>query len=89
MKFAKVMFLHVSVSHSVHRGVCLSACWDIPLGADPPLAHTASGTHTPPEQTPLEQTPPSAEHAQRYGQCTGGTHPTGMQSCYMLNFKEK
>ena len=26
-------------------------------------------------------TPPGAEHAGRYGQCTGGTHPTGMQSC--------
>ena len=36
-KFAKVMFLHLSVSHSVHGGVCLSACWDTPLGADPPL----------------------------------------------------
>ena len=30
MKFAKVMFLHLSVSHSVTGGgVCLSACWDI------------------------------------------------------------
>ena len=31
-KFAKVMFLHLSVSHSVHGGggVCLSACWDTP-----------------------------------------------------------
>ena len=29
-KFTKGMFLHLSVSHSVHRrgGVCLSACWD-------------------------------------------------------------
>ena len=32
-KFAKVMFLHLSVSHSVHSwggvgGVCTSACWD-------------------------------------------------------------
>ena len=31
---------------------------------------------------PLEQTPPGAEHAGRYGQHAGGTHPTGMQSCY-------
>ena len=30
MKFAKVMFLHLSVSHSVHRGGCLVqgvCCW--------------------------------------------------------------
>ena len=25
--------------------------------------------------------PPGAEHAGRYGQRAGGTHPTGMQSC--------
>ena len=36
-KFAKVMFLHLSVSHSVHRaGVCLSACWDTPRKQKPP-----------------------------------------------------
>ena len=43
------MFLHVSVSHSVNRGVCLSECWDSllwhtplahPPGTLPPLAHT-------------------------------------------------
>ena len=62
---AKVIFLHLSVIHSVHRGgVCLSACWDTtpqsrppqsrhPLGADTPW-----GADTPPEQTPQEQTPP-------------------------------
>ena len=39
--WGKVMFLHLSVSHSVHRGgVCPSACWD-----------------TPPRQTPPRQTP--------------------------------
>ena len=27
-------------------------------------------------------TPPGTEHAGRYGQRAGGTHPTGMQSCY-------
>ena len=42
-KFAKVLFLHLSVSHSVHRGVCPSACWDASPVADP---------------TPKEQTPP-------------------------------
>ena len=41
-----------------------------PPGADPP----------PPEQIPLP--PPDTEHAGRYGQRAGGTHPTGMQSCF-------
>ena len=31
--------------------------------------------------TPRDQAPPGAEHAGRYGQRAGGTHPTGMQSC--------
>ena len=40
--------------------------------------YTPPGPGTPPQPgTP----PPSAEHAGRYGQCAGGTHPTGMQSC--------
>ena len=59
---------------SVHRrGVCLSACWDTrpPLGAD-----TTPGADTPPGSRH-----PHAEHAGRYGQRAGGTHPTGMQSC--------
>ena len=49
------MFLHLSVIHSVHRGVCLSACWDTtpPLEADPP-------DQTPPyllgAESPWEQT---------------------------------
>ena len=39
----KVMFLHLSVSHSVHRGVS---------------APVHAGIHTPPGQTPPWQTPP-------------------------------
>ena len=47
------MFLHLSVSHSVHRrGVCLSACWDTPPQADTPLVDTQ------------EQTPPRSRHSQ-------------------------
>ena len=38
----KVMFLHLSVSHSVHGGGCPSACWDTPLGL---TATAADGTH--------------------------------------------
>ena len=44
-----VMFLHLSVSHSVHRGVCPIACWDTPLGRHP-LADTLQAD-TPPGQT--------------------------------------
>ena len=62
-KFAKVVFLHVSVCHSVHRGVSASVHAGIHLpGADIPWEQTA----TPPVQTipppwtrhPPEQTPP-------------------------------
>ena len=46
------MFLHLSVSHSVHMGdVCFSAYWDTP---SPGL--------TPPSQTPPRQTPQLARH---------------------------
>ena len=43
------MFLHLSVSHSVHRGVCLSACWNTqtPLWADTPWADTQPWVDTP------------------------------------------
>ena len=49
---AKVIFLHVSVIHSVHRGegVCLSACWDTTTPrdqADPPRTRQTT--------TPLDQ----------------------------------
>ena len=49
----KVMFLHLSVSHSVHGGVCLSACWD----THPPLADIPLGKHLPSADTPWEDTP--------------------------------
>ena len=43
----KVMFLHLPVSHSVHRGgVCLSACWD---------------THSPGQTCPWADYSPSAQ----------------------------
>ena len=43
--------------------------WSRPPGADTPWS-----------RCPPEQTPPQ-DHAGRYGQRAGGTHPTGMQSC--------
>ena len=68
-----------------------------PLGADtPPEAdtpprsrHPPGSRHPPWEQTPplgADTPPPPAEHAGRYGQRAGGTHPTGMQSCIMWTF---
>ena len=69
-----------------------------PPGADTPLEQTLPGADTPlplsthpPEQTPPgADPPPGTEHAGRYGQCTRGTHPTGMQSCnsYVYAFLE-
>ena len=66
------MFLHLSVSHSVHRGVCFSACWDIttptcppppppPLGADIPLEQTPPRSRHSWDQAPPEQTPPQEQ----------------------------
>ena len=52
-KLAKVIFSQASVCPQEGRGVCLSACWDIP-----PRADTPPGADIPPDQTPLEQTHP-------------------------------
>ena len=72
-KFGKIMFLHLSVSHSVHRGgVCLSASWYIhpPQSRHPafweqtpPRSRHPIGadTHSPGSRHPPEQTPPGAE----------------------------
>ena len=56
---AKVIFLHMSVIHSVHRGVCLSACWDAPApGTRPPLGTRPPGadTNPPPPGSRLQHT---------------------------------
>ena len=76
------------VSASVHAGIH-------PLWSRHPPEQTPLEQTSPPEQTPsTKQTPCSghppgsrhptttAEHAGRYGQCAGSTHPTGMQSCF-------
>ena len=58
---------------SVHRrGVYPSMHWDRP----PPWEQTP----------PPSRHPPGAVHAGRYGQQTGGTHPTGMHSCLQFNY---
>ena len=77
-KFAKVMFLHLSVSHSVHRR---GSTW---AGTAPgqvhPWADTSPWAGTPPGRyTPQADTPHQCMLG--YGQQTGSTHPTGMHSC--------
>ena len=84
--WGKVIFLHLFVilftggSASVHAGI------------PPPRPGTTPRTRHPPQTgTPLPRTPrpgtsPGAEHAGRYGQGTGSTHPTGMQSCFHYIF---
>ena len=76
---AKVMFLHLSVSHSVHGGVCLSACWDTtPLGAGIPPEQARPWTRPPRTRHPSgSRHRPGAETAT----AADGTHPTGMHSC--------
>ena len=82
--WGKVIFSEACVKNSVHGGVY--------LGRYPPR----TGRCTPPgirQVHPLDQvhppwdqagTPPWAVHARRYGQQAGGTHPTGMHSCFEL-----
>ena len=48
----------------------------------PGQVHAPGQVHPPGQIHPL-----SAVHAGRYGQHAGGTHPTGMQSCYRLQTK--
>ena len=87
-------YIFTGICDSVHRGgVCLSACWDTtppgpgtPLGAGtPPRTRHNPWTRHPPEAG----TPPGAEHAGRCGQRAGGTHPTGMLSCYSCYYHKK
>ena len=63
-----------------------------PLARRPPSKETPQQGDTPlprrqsPQRRPPQQGDPPAEHAERYGQRAGGTHPTGMQSCTRLLF---
>ena len=54
-----------------------------PSGTMYPTDHVTPWDHVPPGPCtfPPEPCTPSTEHAGRYGQRRGGTHPTGMQSC--------
>ena len=76
------MFLHLSVSHSVNGGGYLGRY-------TPGQVHPQAGTpqwqvHLWAGTPPRAGTPTLAEEVRtaRYGQQTGGTHPTGMHSCF-------
>ena len=75
--WGKVIFLHLFVS--LFTGGGLPQCMlGYPPGPGPP-------TRPPPGPgPPRTRHPPGTEHAGRYGQRAGGTHPTGMQSCFLV-----
>ena len=85
-KFAKVMFLHMSVCPQ-GGGVCPIACWDThprgrhPLGR-PPLGRHPPG-QTPPGQTPPGQTPPCVVHAEIWS--TSGWYASYWNAILFIN----
>ena len=90
------MFLHLSVSYSVHSGgvcpgsVCIPACTGhTPLRADPPGRHPRADM--PPGRHPQADTPgqtlpgrhqPPGRHPPMVATAVDGMHPAGMHSCY-------
>ena len=76
--WGKVIFSETCVKNSVHGG------WGTTVGGG--LPQCMLGYHLPPEPGTPPGTPPPAEHAGRYGQRAGGTHPTGMQYCFPIVF---
>ena len=92
--YGKVMFLHLSVSHSVHRGG-----WQThPLGSHPPgQTHPLSRQPLPPRRhdprqtlpwadtpwvdTPPRQTPWADTPPPETATAADGTYPTRMHSC--------
>ena len=69
----EVMFLHLSVSHSVHRG---EACmpWEVRM---PGGVHALGGMHA------WGACMPRGTCMAREKATAAGTHPTGMHSCYI------
>ena len=97
-KFVKVMFCLSTggVSAPLHAGIhplgpeadtpwadtpLPGACWDTP-----PQSSACWDTHSP-AQRMLGYTP-LAQCMLGYGQQAGGTHPTGMHSCYQINLHD-
>ena len=84
------MFLHMSVSHSVQRVGEYLGRYTPSLGRYTPRQVHRPGQYTPLACTPSCQVqPPPPQCMLRYDQQVGGTHPTGMHSCYgkVLLFK--
>ena len=82
--YSKVMFLHLSVilfTGGVSASSPGQVPWaDTPLGRHPLWADTPTPGQTPPAQYILIHTP--SQCMLGYGQQAGGTHPTGMHSCW-------
>ena len=78
-KFAEVMFLHLSVSHSVHGGVVSASVY-----AGIHTLHSQEQTPPRSRHPPGSRHPLCAVHAWKYGQQAAGTHPTGMHTCFFL-----
>ena len=91
---AKVMFLHLFVNHSVHRGRSASVHagiphhppWDQapPNQAPPPKPGTPLGPGPPDHALHQDQAPPrdKAPPCQQTATVADGTHPTGMHFCF-------
>ena len=74
-------------SASVHAGILPPRHPEQTPGSRHPPNQAPPRPGNPPEQTPPEQTPPwDQAPPRRYGQRAGGTHPTGMQSCFLYCF---
>ena len=91
--------MHVGIPHPPGPGTAPRA--NTPLEQAPSRPGTPPGVDTPDwahpprsgiprirPPTPRDQVtlPRRAEHAGRSGQQAGGTHPTGMQSCILIDF---
>ena len=86
---AKVIFLHLSLIHSVHGGG-LPQCmlgYHPPPGADPlPREQTPLLEQTPPWEQPPQTRHPPGKQTPAYGLRAAGMHPTGMHSCTLFFF---
>ena len=94
-KFAKVMFLHLSVSHSVHKGGIQAHTQGGSWGVSRPIPRGEVGGVSRPTprgevgwsgQGGLQAHTRGSDGSQQAATAAGGTHPTGMHSCFILIF---
>ena len=89
-------YIFTGMCDSVHRGglpQCILGYHSLDQ-AHPQTIHPPTWSRHPPtplwsRHPPGADTPPGAEHAERYGQCAGGMHPVGMQSCLPFGNTQK